>query len=64
MWVERVTNVTTTGFVDGAFIDGNRGGFSSSVTGSCSADKKAAWAKGLQEAVEVRFFPSFFCDFQ
>jgi hypothetical protein len=52
-WIERVTNVTATGHVDGAFIDGNRGGFSSGITGSCSAEKKAGWATGLQEAVET-----------
>jgi hypothetical protein len=50
-WVERVTNCTASGFVDGAFIDGNRGGFNSGVTGSCSPDKRAGWAAGLQEAV-------------
>ena len=51
MWIQRVTNCTATGFVDGAFIDGNRGGFSSTVVGQCAAKKKAAWAAGLQEAV-------------
>ena len=35
MWIERVMNLTATGVVDGAFIDGNRGGFSSSVIGPC-----------------------------
>ena len=42
-WIERVTNVTATGHVDGAFIDGNRGGFGSGIIGSCSAEKKAGW---------------------
>ena len=45
-WIERVTNVTSTGFVDGAFIDGNRGGFNSGITSACSADKQAGWAAG------------------
>ena len=44
-WIERVTNVTATGHVDGAFIDGNRGGFSSGIIGSCSAEKKAGWVR-------------------
>jgi hypothetical protein len=52
-WIERVTNVTATGFVDGAFIDGNRGGWSSNVVGKCPADKKAGWAIGLEQAVET-----------
>eukprot|EP01043_Picozoa_sp_COSAG02_P012218 COSAG02_NODE_469_length_21727_cov_64.506334_4_plen_261_part_00 len=42
-WIERVTNVTATGHVNGAFIDGNRGGFGSGIIGSCSTKKKAAW---------------------
>lgn len=41
MWIERVTNLTATGIVDGAFIDGNRGGWGSNVVGSCGDDKKA-----------------------
>ena len=53
MWIERVTNATASGFVDGAFIDGNRNGFSSSVTGACSPEKRAGWAAGLQQAVET-----------
>jgi hypothetical protein len=52
-WVERVTNATTTGHVDGAFIDGNRGGWSSTVLNNCPADKTKAWAKGLEQAVET-----------
>eukprot|EP01051_Picozoa_sp_SAG22_P003844 SAG22_NODE_193_length_15643_cov_5.339424_6_plen_355_part_00 len=52
-WIERVTNVTATGWVDGAFIDGNRGGFNSGVTGSCPAAKRAGWAAGLQEATKT-----------
>ena len=51
MWVQRVTNVTATGHVDGAFIDGNRGGWNSAITGSCPAEKRTAWAAGLEEAV-------------
>lgn len=50
-WIERVTNVTASGVVDGAFIDGNRGGFASTVTGKCSAEKKKGWAAGLELAV-------------
>ena len=53
MWIERVTNVTATGHVDGAFIDGNRGGWGSNVVGSCSAEKKAGWAAGLELAVRT-----------
>ena len=52
-WIERVTNVTATGFVDGAFIDGDRNGWGSSVTSACPAEKKAGWAAGLGEAVET-----------
>ena len=37
--------------MDGAFIDGNRGGWNSHVTGSCSAEKQAGWAAGLAQAV-------------
>lgn len=33
--------------MDGAFIDGNRGGFSSGITGACGEPKRAAWAAGL-----------------
>lgn len=51
MWIERVTNATRTGFVDGAFIDGNRGGWSSGALGGCSQEKRAGWAAGLQAAV-------------
>eukprot|EP01048_Picozoa_sp_COSAG05_P000614 COSAG05_NODE_17_length_35518_cov_34.728084_29_plen_379_part_00 len=50
-WIERVTNATSSGVVDGAFIDGNRGGFGSSVTGHCSAEKRTGWAAGLEQAV-------------
>ena len=39
--------------VDGAFIDGNRGGWNSGITGSCSATKRAGWAAGLEEAVST-----------
>ena len=46
-WVRRVTDAVATGVVDGAFIDGNRGGWSSSVLDGCSEDKKRAWSAGL-----------------
>ena len=52
-WVERITNATATGHVDGAFIDGDRGGWSSSILGGCPAEKKAAWAAGLGLAVKT-----------
>lgn len=41
-----------TGVVDGAFVDGNRGGWSSSITGPCSPQKRSAWAEGLGEAMK------------
>ena len=50
-WVDRVANVVATGHVDGAFIDGNRGGWSSNVIGPCSPVKKEGWAAGLSLAV-------------
>jgi hypothetical protein len=50
-WIERVTNATATGFVDGAFIDGNRGAWNSGITGACSKEKRAGWAVGLGETV-------------
>lgn len=50
-WVQRVTNITSTGFVDGAFVDGNRGGWFSSVTGACAPEKRQGWADGLKQAV-------------
>lgn len=50
-WIERITNAVGTGYVDGAFIDGNRGGFNSAITGSCSKEKRAGWAAGLKETI-------------
>lgn len=50
-WISRVTDAVATGYVDGAFIDGNRGGFSSGILGPCTTAKKAAWAAGLNESV-------------
>jgi hypothetical protein len=50
LWIERVVNATDTGFVDGAFIDGNRGGWNSNVAGACPKAKKAGWAAGLAQA--------------
>lgn len=50
-WVRRVTDTVALGHVDGAFIDGNRGGFGSSVTGACGAAKREAWAAGLNQSV-------------
>ena len=49
-WIGRVTDAVTTGYVDGAFVDGNRGGFNSGITSPCSKDKRAAWAAGLEQA--------------
>jgi hypothetical protein len=46
-WVHRVADAVATGFVDGAFIDGNRGSWGSSVLDGCSPAKKQAWSAGL-----------------
>jgi len=50
-WVARVTDAVATGYVDGAFIDGDRNGFWSSMVGSCDADKQKAYAVGLNQTV-------------
>eukprot|EP00041_Stephanoeca_diplocostata_P030143 m.904777 g.904777 ORF g.904777 m.904777 type:complete len:438 (+) comp23695_c0_seq51:140-1453(+) len=50
-WVQRVLDAVATGHVDGAFIDGNRGGFGSGILGPCAEAKKASWARGLNESV-------------
>lgn len=50
-WISRVTDAVATGYVDGAFIDGNRGGFGSGILGPCSSEKKVEWASGLNETV-------------
>ena len=55
-WIGRVTDAVATGHVDGAFIDGNRGGFNSGITGPCNKDKRAAWAVGLEQARARRSF--------
>jgi hypothetical protein len=52
-WIGRVTDAVATGYVDGAFIDGNRGGWGSSVTSGCSKDKQKAWSAGLNESHRV-----------
>lgn len=49
-WVSRVTDVVARGHVDGAFIDGNRGGFGSGILGPCDKTKQQGWASGLKEA--------------
>ena len=46
-WVARATDAFAAGDVDGAFVDGNRNGFWSSVVESCDAATQAAWAAGL-----------------
>lgn len=46
-WVRRVTDAVATGVVDGVFIDGNRGGWSSGILGPASDSTKAAWRAGL-----------------
>ena len=46
-WVARVTDAVATGVVDGAFIDGNRGGWGSTVLNGCTPEKKRAWSVGL-----------------
>ena len=46
-WVKRVTDAVATGFVDGAFIDGNRGGWKSGILSGTTPAHAAAWAEGL-----------------
>eukprot|EP00937_MAST-01D_sp_MAST-1D-sp2_P001467 g1467.t1 len=46
-WVARVTDALASGVVDGAFIDGNRGGWASAILGACAPEKRAAWSAGL-----------------
>ena len=46
-WVDRVASRVASGAIDGAFIDGNRDGFASSITQCADDETKAAWADGL-----------------
>ena len=50
-WVARVADAVQAGAVDGAFIDGDRNGFWSSVTNGCAKDEQDAWAAGLNASV-------------
>lgn len=50
-WVARVADAVAGGSVDGAFIDGDRNGFSSTVLNGCDDDKRSAWAAGLNASV-------------
>lgn len=46
-WVRRVTDAVASGVVDGAFIDGNRGGWGSGILGPATPAAQAAWRAGL-----------------
>jgi len=49
-WVARVTGAVASGAVDGAFIDGNRGGWSSTVLSGTTPAHASAWSAGLEAA--------------
>jgi hypothetical protein len=49
-WVARVTAAAASGFVDGAFIDGNRGGWGSTILAGTTPAHAAAWSQGLKAA--------------
>ena len=42
-WVRRVTDAVASGAVDGAFIDGNRGGWGAGIIGAADQATQAAW---------------------
>lgn len=50
-WTARVTDAVMTGFVDGAFIDGDRNGFNTNNVDRCRADKMTAYKQGLNASV-------------
>lgn len=50
-WVRRVTDAVATGFVDGAFIDGDRNGFWTANTEKCNVGKVDAYKAGLNHSV-------------
>ena len=52
-WVARVADLVGSGAIDGAFIDGNRGGWSSSATACASDAARAAWALGLNASTRA-----------
>ena len=39
LWAKRITDAVATGFVDGAFIDGNRGGWGFGNCNACPKDR-------------------------
>lgn len=47
----QVADAVAAGSVDGAFIDGNRGGWMSSITGACTDDERRDWAAALNDTV-------------
>ena len=51
-WVARVAAffANSSGALDGAFIDGNRGGWSSGILSGTTPKHAAAWAQGLNES--------------
>jgi hypothetical protein len=54
LWSQRITDAVATGYVDGSFIDGNRGGWGFHNTNACQGDAEciAALKAGLQAAHE------------
>ena len=53
LWAARITDAVATGHVDGAFIDGNRGGWNFKSTSACAKGDKTCVSelqKGLEEA--------------
>ena len=40
LWAKRITDAVATGYVDGAFIDGNRGGWGFGNCNACGKDRK------------------------
>ena len=52
MWVDRVVGTMGAGgSVDGAFVDGNRDNWGSSVTNACEKDEQSAWSEGLNASM-------------